>query len=209
MDSDKFLTIAAPSKGLFKDRKSRFVGLAFPVSNEDDVKEILKKIKKEYYDAAHHCYAFVIGAKRNIFRSNDDGEPAGGATILGQINSRQLTNILVIVVRYYGGVKLGVPGLINAFRTATSDALNNAEIISEFEKTKLEIHFQYLQMNPVMGILKEDGVEIVEQKFEQDCLIKVFVRTSILERIMKSLEKIEAVKIKTHEIKNGISERTV
>jgi uncharacterized YigZ family protein len=195
MDSDEYLTIAAPSQGLFKDRKSRFVGLAFPVSNDDEVKELLKKIKKEYYDAAHHCYAYVIGAKRDIFRSNDDGEPAGGTPILGQINTRQLTNILVVVVRYYGGVKLGVPGLINAFRTATSDALENAETISEFEKSKLEIYFKYVQMNPVMSVLKEDGVEISEQKFELDCMIKVLVRVSILEKIMKLLKKIEGVKV--------------
>ena len=201
MDSDAYLTIAAPSKGLFKDRKSRFVGLAFPISTEDEVKDYLKKIRKEYYDAAHHCYAYVIGAKRNIFRSNDDGEPAAGTPILGQINTRQLTNILLIVVRYYGGIKLGVPGLINAFKTAASDTLENAEIITAFEKTKLEIKFQCLQMNPIMGILKEDGVEITEQHFELDCIIKVLVRSSILEKIKNSLEQIEGVTINTNDNK--------
>ena len=154
MESDSFLTILAPSQGLFKDRKSRFVSLAFPVTTEEEIKEIVKKIKKEYYDAAHHCYAYVLGAKRTVFRSNDDGEPAAGAPILGQINSKNLTNILVVVVRYFGGIKLGVPGLINAFRTATSNALDNAKVITEFEKRKISVNFLYPNMNTVMGILK-------------------------------------------------------
>lgn len=209
MDSDAYLTIAAPSKGVFKDRKSRFIGLAFPVSNEDEVREILKKIRKEYYDAAHHCYAYVIGAKRIISRSNDDGEPAAGTPILGQINTRQLTNVLVIVVRYFGGVKLGVPGLINAFKTATSDALENAKIITEYEKTTLEIGFQYTQMNAVMGLLKEDGIEILEQHFELDCLVKIRIKVSIIEKVTKLLKKIEGITIQKNETKNGITERTL
>ncbi len=199
MESDSYLTISAPAQGLFKDRKSRFVSLAFPVATEDEIKELLKKIRKEYYDAAHHCYAYVIGARRNIFRSSDDGEPANaaGAPILGQINSRQLTNILVIVVRYYGGVKLGVPGLINAFRTAASDALDNAKIVTECEKKKMKIQFFYPQMNTIMGILKEDGIEIKEQKFDENCEIVVNIRTGIFDEILRVLEKTDGVKIKT------------
>jgi uncharacterized YigZ family protein len=195
MESDSFLTISAPSQGLFKDRKSRFVSLAFPVTKEDEIKEIVKRIRKEYYDAAHHCYAYVLGAKRAIFRSNDDGEPAAGAPILGQINSRNLTNILVVVVRYFGGVKLGVPGLINAFRTATSDALDNANVVTGFEKNRIWIHFLYPLMNTVMGILKEEGIEIKEQKFDEQCEITVDIRTSKFDKILMILEKTEGVKI--------------
>ena len=199
MESDEYLTIAELSQGLFKDRKSRFVSFAIPVLNDEEVKEHLKKIKKEYYDAAHHCYAYVLGAKRDISRSNDDGEPAGGAPILGQINSRNLTNILIVVVRYFGGVKLGVPGLINAFRTAAADALDHAKITTEFEKVKGEIAFKYPQMNSVMSILKEDGVEILEQQFELDCLVNAFIRKSKLEKIKQLLEKTEGVTINMNE----------
>ena len=199
MESDEYLTIAELSKGLFKDRKSRFVSLAIPVSSEEEVKEYLKKTKKEYHDAAHHCYAYVIGAKREISRSNDDGEPAAGAPILGQINSRNLTNILIVVVRYYGGVKLGVPGLINAFRTASADALDHAKIITGFEKVKMKIAFKYPQMNSVMSILKEDGVEISEQQFELDCSVSVFIRKSKLDKIIQLLEKTEGVTININE----------
>lgn len=195
MESDSYLTISEPVQGLFKDRKSRFVSLAFPVTTEDEIKEIIKKIKKEYYDAAHHCYAYVLGAKSDIYRSNDDGEPAAGAPILGQINSRKLTNILVVVVRYFGGIKLGVPGLINAFRTATSDALDKARIMTEYEKETIEINFLYPQMNAVMGILKEDGIEIKEQTFEEKCKIVANVRARIFSKISFELEKTEGVKI--------------
>ena len=195
MESDSYLTISDPVQGLFKDRKSRFVSLAFPVTAEDEIKEIIKKIKKEYYDAAHHCYAYVLGAKGELYRSNDDGEPAAGAPILGQINSRKLTNILVVVVRYFGGIKLGVPGLINAFRTSTSDALDKARIITEYEKATIEINFLYPQMNAVMGILKDDGIEIKEQTFEEKCKIVANVRARIISKISFELEKTEDVKI--------------
>ena len=198
MESDSFLTIQDPSQGLFKDRKSRFISFAFPVSTEDEIKDIVKNIKKEYYDAAHHCYAYMLGAKRNIFRSNDDGEPAAGAPILGQINSRNLTNILIVVVRYFGGVKLGVPGLINAFRTASADALDHAKIITGYETKQLEILFNYPQMNSVMGILKEDGIEIKAQDFEEKCKVIVNVRSSINDKITQVLEKTEGVEIKTN-----------
>jgi uncharacterized YigZ family protein len=209
MDSDAFLTIKYPAEGFFKDRKSRFIGFAFPVNNEDSVKEIIKKIRKDYYDATHRCYAYVIGKSREIYRSSDDGEQANtaGVQILGQINSRQLTNILLVVVRYYGGVKLGIPGLIHAFRSAATDTLDKSEIITSYEKKQGIIKFQYPQMNSVMNILKEDGVEIIEQKFELDCIINFEVYSSLSAKIEKLLNKTEGVSCKI--LENGVTEKIV
>ena len=207
MEPDAFLTIKNPSEGFFKDRKSRFIGFAFPVNNEESVKEIIKKIRKDYYDATHRCYAYVIGKSREIYRSSDDGEQANtaGVQILGQLNSRQLTNILLVVVRYYGGVKLGIPGLINAFRSATIDTLDKAEVITSYEKKQCVVKFKYPQMNIVMNILKEDGVEIIDQKFELDCVINFEVYSSLISKINNLLNKIEGVSFKI--IDNGVIEK--
>ncbi len=209
MESDAFLTIKYPSEGFFKDRKSRFIGFAFPVKNEDSIKEIIKKIRKDYYDATHRCYAYVIGKSRETYRSSDDGEQANtaGVQILGQINSRQLTNILLVVVRYYGGVKLGIPGLINAFRSAANDTLDKAEIITSYEKKQGVIKFQYPQMNLVMNILKDDSIEIIEQKFELDCIINFEVYSSLSTKIENQLNKTDGVSCKI--MNNGIIEKTV
>ncbi len=181
METDEYITIKAPSQGVYKDRKSRFIGLAFPLSNEIEFKQTIKQIKKEYNDATHYCYAYVIGLKREVFHSSDDGEPANtaGVQILGQINSNNLTNILIIVIRYYGGIKLGVPGLINSYRSATTEAIKNAELIKEHEKINLKLTFDYLQMSTIMSLLKEHHCQIISQNFEElKCKIDFKIRKS-------------------------------
>lgn len=129
---DEYLTISKPSEGLFKDRGSKFLAFAYPVSSEDEIKEIQEHLRSEYHDARHHCYAYMLGKDKNVFRANDDGEPSStaGKPILGQIKSYDLTNILIVVIRYFGGTKLGVSGLINAYKTAAEEALKNAKIIN-------------------------------------------------------------------------------
>lgn len=189
MEADEYLTIKAPSKGIFKDRKSRFIGLAFPTSNENIFKQTLKQVKKDYNDATHHCYAYVLGLAHNNFHSSDDGEPANtaGIQILNQINSKQLTNILVVVVRYFGGLKLGVPGLINSYKQATIEAINNAQIINEFEKSNIKINFIYPQMNLIMNLIKEYKCQIISQNFDLECNIELKIRNSMISDLKNKL----------------------
>ncbi|PIP54283.1 MAG: YigZ family protein [Bacteroidetes bacterium CG23_combo_of_CG06-09_8_20_14_all_32_9] len=207
MGYDSYLTISAPSQGLFKDRKSRFIGLAFPISNEDSFKKILKELRKKYNDASHYCYAYILGLQRNKFHSGDDGEPANtaGVQILRQINSKQLTNVLVVVVRYFGGIKLGLHGLINAYRTASLEALNNAEIITEFEKSHFKICFKYPQMNIVMNLLKKYNAEIIKQNFELACSIEVKIQKCSEMEFIKSLTRTGGIKLEPVNLKNGIT----
>ena len=149
---DSYKSIAAASKGLFKDNGSRFIAHAYPVETEEEVKEIVASLKKEYYDARHHVYAYRLGYKGDKFRANDDGEPSGssGRPVLGQIDSFGLSDILVVVVRYFGGIKLGIPGLIRAYKTSTADALENAQIVEKIASKMYRVHFGYLNMNDVM-----------------------------------------------------------
>ncbi len=199
MEVDEYITIKTPSQGVFKDRKSRFIGLAFPISNENLFKQIIKEIKKEYNDATHYCYAYVLGLNRDVFHSSDDREPANsaGVQILSQINSKKLTNILIIVVRYYGGTKLGVHGLINSYRSATIEAINNAEIINEYEKTNFKLNFNYLQMSIVMGLLKEYQCQITTQNFELECNIDFKIRKSFERDFLKKINSIKDITIQT------------
>ncbi|MFA6704639.1 MAG: YigZ family protein, partial [Bacteroidales bacterium] len=157
MFDDTYLTIEEKSQGIYKEKGSKFIALAFPVSNEDNVKEIIKSIKKEYFDARHHCYAYIIGHDKSVFRMNDDGEPSstGGKPIYGQLLSNNLTNILIVVVRYFGGIKLGVSGLINAYKKAALDSINNAKIIQKTLNEVYSISFEYTLMNRVMKVLKD------------------------------------------------------
>ena len=155
--SDTYKTIIAPTEGIYKEKGSKFLSFAIPVSSVDEVKEIVKNYRKEYYDSRHVCYAYMLGADRKEFRANDDGEPSGtaGRPILGQINSRELTNILVIVVRYFGGILLGTGGLVVAYKEATTDALNQAEVIEKTVDETIAILFDYVLMNEVMRIIKD------------------------------------------------------
>jgi len=192
MKEDFYKTIETTSEGFFKDRKSKFYGYAFPVKTEEDIKEIQQELRKKYYDARHHVYAYRLGAYKDIFRASDDGEPSNssGPPILGQIKSYDLTNILIIVVRYFGGKKLGVPGLINAYRTAADEAIKNNKIIVKTIDDTLDINFGYNQMNYIMNIASEEGIKIIEQDFTATCKIKLSIRKSKTNVITNQLTKL-------------------
>ena len=192
MVNDKYKTINAPSTGNYKEKGSKFLAFAYSVETENDVKTILAQIRKEYFDARHHCYAYRLGADGTVFRTNDDGEPSGtaGRPIFGQILSRTITNVLIVVVRYFGGIKLGTSGLINAYKTAAADALDNAEIVEKIERQTLAFCFGYNVMNDVMKLLKDEKIEITEQVMDVDCRIKMLVPKSKAVEILEKLNKI-------------------
>ena len=187
--SDTYRSIAAPAKGIYKELGSKFLAFAHPVETEDQAKEILAAIRKEYFDARHHCFAWRIGLTGEPYRLSDDGEPSStaGRPIHGQLLSQELSDILVVVVRYFGGVKLGVPGLIRAYRTATQDALSNARIVEKVAGEHFTLKFGYLQMNDVMKVLKDMGLTPLRQSFDLDCSLEVRVRLSQIEDFRKQL----------------------
>jgi uncharacterized YigZ family protein len=195
MESDSYRTIRKNSQGIYKDKGSRFVSFACPVSEKDLIKEIIDNLRKEYHDARHHCYAYMIGLERSVWRVNDDSEPSGtaGRPILGQINSHELTNILIVVVRYFGGTLLGVPGLINAYRSAADDAISNAEIIECTVKDYFQIFFPYTGLNDIMRILKEENVDQTDQLFDLECSIRISVRSKTSEKLIGRLSRIEGL----------------
>lgn len=190
---DSYKSIAAEAKGLFKDNGSRFIAHAYPVETEEEVKEIIAALKKEYYDARHHVYAYRLGYKGDRFRANDDGEPSGssGRPVLGQIDSNGLSDILVVVVRYFGGIKLGIPGLIRAYKTSTADALANAQIVEKIASKVYRLHFGYMSMNGVMKVLKDMGLEQKNQSFDMECSIDTTVRLSAVDTFLERIGDIE------------------
>ncbi|HAH25590.1 MAG TPA: YigZ family protein [Prolixibacteraceae bacterium] len=194
---DTYKTIEKPSEGLFKDKGSRFLSFAFPVNSEEEIREIVHSIKKEHHSARHHCYAWRLGAEKLLFRVNDDGEPSstGGKPILGQIQSFDLTNILIVVVRYFGGTLLGVSGLINAYRTAALDAINQSEIVEKQVEKNLLIEFDYSVMNEVMKVFKDEKLVQIDPLFDLNCKIKTHIRLSESDRIEQGLLKIESVRV--------------
>lgn len=194
---DTYQTIQAPAEGIFRDKGSKFLAYAYPVKTEDEVKEWLQVLKKEHPTARHHCYAWRFGLDRSVFRANDDGEPSGtaGRPILNVLLSKDVTNIVVFVVRYFGGTLLGVPGLINAYKTATVEALNNATIIQKTVNDVYRVDFEYLQMNDVMKVLKDDAVKILNQQFDNSCSIEFEVKKSEINRL---IGKLEDLKVGTH-----------
>ena len=194
---DAYKSIAAEAKGLFKDNGSRFIAHAYPVETEEEVKEIVAALKKEYYDARHHVYAYRLGYKGDRFRANDDGEPSGlsGRPVLGQIDSKGLSDILVVVVRYFGGIKLGIPGLIRAYKTSTADALENAEIIEKIASRMYRIHFGYMSMNQVMKVLKDMNLVQKNQKFDMECSIDTSVRLSLTDSFLERMEDVEGCRV--------------
>ena len=167
---DSYKSVSAPTEGLFKDNGSRFIARVFPVNNEGEIKELVDSLKKEYHDARHHCYAYRLGHKGDRFRANDDGEPSSsaGRPILGQIDSFGLSDILIVVIRYFGGIKLGIPGLIRAYKTASADALSKAQIIEKTATSQYSLSFGYESMNSVMNILKD-----MELKMEKIILVMI------------------------------------
>jgi uncharacterized YigZ family protein len=203
MSSDIYKTIKVAAEGVFRDRGSRFLAYTFPVAEPEEVKPILDKLRKEHHDARHHCFAYMIGNERSMFRSSDDGEPSGtgGRPILGQINSYGLTNILIVVVRYFGGTLLGVSGLINAYRSAAESAIQNSEIIECTMKEYYEIKYPYDSMNAVMKILKEEEIRQSEQNFDTICSIKISMRASAKEKVLKRLERVDKLEYRYIETK--------
>lgn len=182
---DTYKTITQTSSGLYKEKGSKFIAMAYPVSNEEAVKQILVELKKEHFNARHHCYAYVLGPDKSAWRVNDDGEPSGtaGRPIHGQIQSFDLTNILIVVVRYFGGTKLGVSGLITAYKTAAKDALSQAEIIEKTVNEVYKLEFPYEEMNDVMRIIKEENLQIIDNQYDDACIIIYSIRKSEADRI--------------------------
>ena len=193
MIQDSYKSIAGVSEGLFKDNGSRFIAKAYPVETEEEVRAIVSALKKEYHDARHHCYAYRLGYLGDRFRANDDGEPSGsaGRPILGQIDSAGLSDILVVVVRYFGGIKLGIPGLIRAYKTSTADALASAEIVEKVAGKFFRIRFGYLSMNAVMKILKEMDLSQKDQEFGMECCLTTRVRLSSEESFRDRIGQVE------------------
>lgn len=194
---DTYMTIADNSQGIYKEKGSKFIALAYPAANEDEVKAILTGLRKEYHDARHHCYAYIIGAKKERWRMNDDGEPSGtaGRPIHGQILSHNVTNILIVVVRYFGGTKLGVSGLINAYKTAAADALSQAKIVSKTVNDIYRVTFSFSAMNDLMRLIKEENPEMLRQEYGNDCMVEFGIRQSRSRVVVSKLEKIESVNI--------------
>lgn len=196
--SDEYHTIEKEATGYFKDKGSKFFAYAYPVTDEEQVKEYILHLKKEHHSARHHCYAWRIGTEEIATRANDDGEPSStaGKPILGQLTSFDVTNILVVVVRYFGGTLLGVSGLINAYKTATIDVLNNAEIITKRIEKNYELHFEYPLMNVVMQTIKQEGLEIIKTDFRESCRLTFSVRKDHSEKAFQTFESIYGVTIK-------------
>lgn len=192
---DTYLTIEAAGEGVFKEKMSRFLSIAIPVSTVGEAREYIELYRKEYYDARHVCWAYMIGHERTCFRANDNGEPSGtaGKPILGQINSNNLTDILVIVVRYFGGIKLGTGGLIVAYKQAAAEAIAACNIVERLVEDTVYIRFEYPLMNDVMRIVKEEQPTVLSQSFEMDCEMTLRLRRSAMERLCARLEKVQGL----------------
>lgn len=195
---DTYKTISGPAEGLFRDRGSKFIGYAYPVLSEDEVKSILGGLRTEHAKARHFCWALRLSPDRSIFRIQDDGEPSGtaGRPILNTMLSADITNVLIVVVRYFGGTLLGVPGLINAYKTAAAEAVKAANVIEKTVNDIYELHFDYLLMNDVMRLIKEERLNILSQDFDNSCVIKIEIRKSGLNTILGKIEKIDGIKKK-------------
>ncbi|WP_301915497.1 IMPACT family protein [Phocaeicola coprophilus] len=193
---DTYRTIEEMAESVYTEKRSKFIAIALPVRTLTDVKNYLEEYQKKYYDARHVCYAYMLGPTRKDFRANDNGEPSGtaGKPILGQINSNELTDILVIVVRYFGGIKLGTSGLIVAYRTAAAQALAEARVIEKTVDEQVTVAFEYPFMNDVMRIVKEESPEIVEQSYDMDCLMTLRIRKSQMDKLRSRLEKVETAR---------------
>lgn len=194
---DTYKMLSKPSTGEFKDRGSKFYAYAFVVFTEDDIKQHLQELRKKHYDARHHVYAYILGADKASWRANDDGEPSGssGKPIHGQLLSHDLTNTLIVVVRYFGGTKLGIPGLINAYRSAAKDAIENGVIIEKKIEDVYELSFTYPDMNTVMRILKEEGISPISADFQIDCKLQFKVRKQDSARLYDQYKAIHTLKI--------------
>lgn len=196
MSEDTYKTIVAPSEGICTEKRSKFIAIALPVRTVEEVKAHLETYQKKYYDARHVCYAYMLGHERKDFRANDNGEPSGtaGKPILGQINSNELTDILVIVVRYFGGIKLGTSGLIVAYKAAAAEAIAAATIIEKTVDEEVTFLFEYPFMNDVMRVVKEEEPEIQEQSYDMDCRMTLRIRQSMMPKLRARLKKVETLR---------------
>lgn len=197
MIEDTYTTLAAAAEAVYTEKRSKFLAFAVPVAGVDEVKAWLETWQKRYYDARHLCYAYVLGPERATWRANDNGEPSGtaGKPILGQINSRGLTDVLVGVVRYFGGIKLGTSGLIVAYRTAAAAALDAAPVVAKTVDDEVTFLFEYPLMNEVMRIVKEEGPAITAQGYDTDCSMTLRIRRSLMPRLVQRLQKVETLRI--------------
>lgn len=197
-EKDTYYSLKSNSEGYYKEKGSKFLAFAFPVMDEDQIKEKLAELKKKYYDARHYCYAYIVGVEGQSFRANDDGEPghSAGDPILGQIRSNNLTNTLIVVVRYFGGTKLGISGLINAYKNAAADAIANNSIVEKRILSEFTIQFEYIQLNEVMKLIKDYDLEILNQKMEMMCEMKLGVGRSLRKEIEARLMEMHKISIK-------------
>lgn len=197
MIQDSYLSVPSTAEGLYKDNGSRFISFVYPVETEEEVKDIVADLKKRFHDARHHCYAYRLGYLGDRFRANDDGEPSGsaGRPILGQIDSRGLSDTLVVVVRYFGGIKLGIPGLIRAYKTSTADALDKVGSVEKIAGTWYKVTFGYEEMNQVMKVLKDMDLRQKDQDFGTECSLKVRVRLSYVEDFLKRLSTVSGCSV--------------
>jgi uncharacterized YigZ family protein len=195
---DTYKTISAAAEGVFRDKGSKFLGYAYPLTKEAELKPLLLQLKAAHTKANHFCYAYRLTPDRNVYRINDDGEPSGtaGRPILNALLSADLTNVLIVVVRYFGGTLLGVPGLINAYRSATLETLAQAEIVERTINDIYQIKFAYIAMNEVMRLLKEEQLHIISQEFDNECMIQFEVRKSQLNKVLTRIEKSPELEIK-------------
>ena len=198
-NDDTYNMLATRGDGLYKEKGSKFIAEAFTVMSEDEAKAAITEIKKKYFDARHHCFAYMIGPDKKNFRSSDDGEPSGtaGKPILNQILSKDVTNVCVVVTRYFGGIKLGTSGLINAYKTAARDALDNAQVVEKTINEFYSLEFEYPLMNEVMRIMKEEDLEQLNPRFELDCYLEFSTRKNGASRIFEKFNNLFGVKI-TH-----------
>ncbi|MCQ2315304.1 MAG: YigZ family protein [Bacteroidales bacterium] len=198
MFEDTYKIITTEGEGLYKEKGSKFVAVAFPVRTEADVKARVAAIRKKYFDAKHHCYAFMIGPDKSCYRSSDDGEPSGtaGKPILNQILSKDVTNVCVVVTRYFGGQLLGVPGLINAYKTSAREALDNCTVVEKTVDEVYALEFDYPLLNDVMRVLKEENLEQQNPKYEMRCYLEISVRQKESDRIIEKIKRLFGVDVK-------------
>lgn len=195
--AEKYFTIDKPVESIYKEKGSKFLSFLYPVSSVDEVKEYLTQLKKKYYDATHHCYAYIIGYDKETFRMNDDGEPSStaGKPIYGQLQSNDLTNVLLVVVRYFGGTKLGVSGLIKAYKESSAECIALAQIVEKQVKNKYNIYFAYEDMNVVMNILKQNNAEQKNQIFDLNCQIEVLIDKRNTSKFEASIPPVSTIRI--------------
>lgn len=197
MFEDTYKTIAKPSEGSYSEKRSKFLAYAFPVQNEQEVKARLTEIQKKHWDARHHCYAYILGPHKDAYRLNDNGEPSGtaGRPIYGQLLSKDLTNTLVIVVRYFGGIKLGVSGLQNAYKVAAKEALDAAVIEERTIQEQYQVVFEYVKMNDIMQILKDPEIQVLDRQSDMRCTYTISVRQRDADRVTEALRKVSMTEV--------------